>query len=203
MYKIWFSSFNDLYLNRYQKLPISWKFILFYSLDLNFTNVPELFVDYQEVPYIQPGKRMKVPIYFRPKQVREYEFKLQFWVNSLCEEIVTIKGEGLAASIILVLNWNSVLISFTAKNIFFHSGIPLLFDLYEGCQKSFDLGPVKVGEKIVRTIEVMNHSKIAIDATFIFRDMYPIVEDTTNSEATSVCLSPSVVNLQADTGPSR
>lgn len=86
----------------------------------------------------------------------------------------------------------------------FQLGIPLLFDLYEGCQKSFDLGPVKVGEKIIRTIEVMNHSKIAIDASFMFRDMYPVaVEDNTNSEATSVCLSPSVVNLHADTGPSR
>lgn len=64
------------------------------SLDLNFTNMPELFVDYKEVPSVPSGKRVKVPIYFRPKQVREYEFKLQFWVNSLCEEIITIKGEG-------------------------------------------------------------------------------------------------------------
>lgn len=81
----------------------------------------------------------------------------------------------------------------------------MLYDLYEGCQKSFDLGAVKVGEKIIRQIEVMNHSKVPIEATFIFRDMYPVVEDTTNSEATSVCLSPSAANaLQAtDTGPSR
>lgn len=81
--------------------------------------------------------------------------------------------------------------------------MPLLFDLYEGCQKSFDLGPVKVGDKTVRTIEVMNHSKVPIEASFVFREMYPIVEDTTNSEATSICLNPSEVNTQADTGPSR
>lgn len=82
-------------------------------------------------------------------------------------------------------------------------GVPLLFDLYEGCQKSFDMGPVKVGEKIVRQIEVMNHSKVPIDATFIFKDMYPVIDDTLQSEATSVCLSPSVANLTADPGPSR
>lgn len=80
-----------------------------------------------------------------------------------------------------------------------------MYDLYEGCQKSFDMGAVKLGEKIVRQIEVMNHSKVPIEATFIFREMYPVVEDTTNSEATSVCLDPNTVNtLQgADTGPSR
>ncbi|KAL0894937.1 hypothetical protein ABMA27_013434 [Loxostege sticticalis] len=146
-------------------------------LDLNFANVPELFVDYGEMANIEPNKRLKIPIFFRPKQVKEYEFKLQFWVNSLCEEIITIKGEG----------------------------VPLLYDLYEGCQKSFDMGAVKLGEKIVRQIEVMNHSKVPIEATFIFREMYPVVEDTTNSEATSVCLDPNTVNtLQgADTGPSR
>lgn len=82
-------------------------------------------------------------------------------------------------------------------------GIPLLFDLYEGCQKSFDLGHVKVGEKIIRTIEVMNHSKVPIEATYIFREMYPVVEDTTKSDATSVCLSPTVTNPQTDAGPSR
>ncbi|KAM3964816.1 LOW QUALITY PROTEIN: hydrocephalus-inducing protein homolog [Aphomia sociella] len=145
-------------------------------IDLNFSNLPELFVDYRLLQEVQPGNRVKIPIFFRPKQVREYEFKLQFWINSLCEEIITIKGEG----------------------------VLLLFDLYEGCQKSFDLGPVKVGEKIVRQIEVMNHSKVPIDASFIFRDMYPVVEDTTNSEATSVCLSPSMVNIHAaDTELSR
>lgn len=74
------------------------------SLDLNFTNAPELFVDYNEVPSIHPGKRLKVPIYFKPKQVREYEFKLQFWVNSLREEIITIKGEGLLASLSIKLS---------------------------------------------------------------------------------------------------
>ncbi|XP_026727025.1 hydrocephalus-inducing protein-like isoform X2 [Trichoplusia ni] len=144
-------------------------------VDLNFSHLPELFVDYEKMTEIEPGKRLKIGIYFRPKQVKEYEFTLQFWVNSLCEENLTVKGEG----------------------------IPLLFDLYEGCQKSFDLGHVKVGEKLVRTIEVMNHSKATIDATFIFRDMYPVVEDTTQSDATSVCLSPTTAHQHADTGPSR
>lgn len=83
------------------------------------------------------------------------------------------------------------------------SGVRLLFDLYEGCQKSFDLGAVKVGERIVRQIEVMNHSKVPIGASFIFRDMYPVIEDTVSSEATSVCLSPSETNVQGDIGPSR
>ena len=82
-------------------------------------------------------------------------------------------------------------------------GVPLLFDLYEGCQKNFDLGHVKVGEKFIRTIEVMNHSKIPIDAKYIFREMYPIVEDTTSSEATSVCLAPDAALQEADGGPSR
>lgn len=82
-------------------------------------------------------------------------------------------------------------------------GIPLLFDLYEGCQKSFDLGFVKVGEKLVRTIEVMNHSKVAIEASYIFRDMYPVVDDSTKSDTTSVCLSPGTEALQHDVGPSR
>ncbi|CAH0726119.1 unnamed protein product, partial [Brenthis ino] len=146
------------------------------NLDLNFSNMPELFVSYNQENFIEPNRRLKIAIYFRPKQVKEYEFKLQFWVNSLCEEIVTIRGEG----------------------------IPLLFDLYEGCQKSFDLGPVKVGEKIVRQIEVMNHSKVPIDASFIFRVMYQNVEDNNNSEGTSVCLSPSATNLRvSEIGPSR
>ncbi|CAF4756984.1 unnamed protein product [Pieris macdunnoughi] len=134
-------------------------------LDLNFSNIPELFVYYQEETHIEPGRRMKISIFFRPKQVKLYEFKLHFWVNSLCEEIVTIKGEG----------------------------VPLLYDLYEGCQKSFDLGAVKVGDKIVRQIEVMNHSKVSIDATFIFKDIYGVTDDDTKSEGTSVCLSPSTV----------
>ncbi|VVC92213.1 unnamed protein product [Leptidea sinapis] len=101
-----------------------------------------------EETLIAPGERLKISIYFRPKLVKEYEFMLHFWVNSLCEEIVTIKGEG----------------------------VPLLFDLYEGCQKSFDLGPVKVGEKIIRVIEVMNHSKVQIEASFTFRDMVHMLE---------------------------
>ncbi|CAG9566725.1 unnamed protein product [Danaus chrysippus] len=145
------------------------------TVDLNFSNVPELFVSYNNESSIEPKNRLKISVFFRPKQVKEYEFKLQFWVNSLCEEIVTIKGEG----------------------------IPLLFDLYEGCQKSFDLGPVKVGEKIIRQIEVMNHSKVPIEASYIFRVMHPNIEDTTKSEGTSVCLVPSATTLQADGGPSR
>ncbi|KAH9638664.1 hypothetical protein HF086_013936 [Spodoptera exigua] len=124
---------------------------------LNFTNIPELVVEYDDVSSIKPGKRLKIAIDFRPKQVKEYVFTLQFFVNSLCEEIVTIRGEG----------------------------IPLLFDLYEGCQKSFDLGYVKVGEKLVRTIEVMNHSKVAIEASYIFREMYPEVDDSAKSDTTS------------------
>lgn len=83
------------------------------------------------------------------------------------------------------------------------AGIPLLFDLYEGCQKSFDLGHVKVGEKIIRTIDVMNHSKMPIDATYIFRDMYPVVGDSSQSEMTSVCLSPSRVTVKGSVGPTR
>lgn len=88
------------------------------------------------------------------------------------------------------------------------TGVPLLFDLYEGCEKSFDLGPVKVGEKIVRPIEVMNHSKVPIDATFIFKVMYQNAEDNADakSEGTSVCLSPSGTNTTGqakDQGPSR
>lgn len=65
-----------------------------FSLDLNFTNLPELYINYNKMLHIDPEKRLKIPIYFRPKQVKEYEFKLQFWVNSLCEENITIKGEG-------------------------------------------------------------------------------------------------------------
>ncbi|KAJ8729300.1 hypothetical protein PYW08_000881 [Mythimna loreyi] len=149
------------------KLPI--------IIDLNFPSIPELFVEYDKVSNIKPGKRLKIAIYFRPKQVKKYEFTLQFWVNSLCEENVIVKGEG----------------------------VPLLFDLYEGCQKSFDLGHVRVGEKFIRTIEVMNHSKIPIDATYIFREMYPVVEDTTNSDTTSVCLAPEGSAHPSDVGPSR
>lgn len=66
----------------------------FFSLNLNFSDIPELFVYYQDETRIEPGGRLKISIFFRPKQVKLYEFKLHFWVNSLCEEIVTIKGEG-------------------------------------------------------------------------------------------------------------
>ncbi|XP_052747107.1 hydrocephalus-inducing protein-like [Bicyclus anynana] len=148
------------------------------TLSLNFTNSPELYVVLTPDYVVDPRKRLHIPIYFRPKLVKEYEFKLQFWVNSLCEEIVTIKGEG----------------------------VPLLFDLYEGCQKSFNLGAVKVGEKIVRPIEVMNHSKVPIEATFLFKVMYQNREDNTDvkSEGTSVCLSPTPAAGHAkDQGPSR
>ncbi|KPJ06426.1 Hydrocephalus-inducing protein-like [Papilio machaon] len=130
------------------------------TIDLNFSNLPELYVQYNKEYAVEPRGRMKISIYFRPKEVKVYEFKLQFWVNTLCEEIVTIRGEG----------------------------VPLLFDLYDGCQKSFDLGPVKVGDKIVRQIEVMNHSKVPIDASFSFKDTYALVDDTNKSEATSICL---------------
>ncbi|CAG4998369.1 unnamed protein product [Parnassius apollo] len=145
------------------------------TLDLNFSNLPELYVEYYKESSVQPNQRLKISIYFRPKDVKMYEFKLQFWVNSLCEETVVIKGEG----------------------------IPLLFDLYDGCQKSFDLGPVKVGDKIVRQIEVMNHSKAPIDASFIFRDTYPAVDDTNGSEATSICLSPGVNTKESEPGKAR
>ncbi|XP_064076651.1 hydrocephalus-inducing protein-like [Vanessa tameamea] len=146
------------------------------NLDLNFANLPELFVIYNKDGCIEPNHRLKVTFYFRPKEVKHYEFELQFWVNSLCEEIIRIKGEG----------------------------VPLLFDLYEGCQKSFDLGTVKVGDRIVRQIEVMNHSKVPIDASFVFKVITPNVEDNIKSEGTSVCLSPSVANLQSSVlGPSR
>ncbi|CAH2231774.1 jg7186 [Pararge aegeria aegeria] len=150
------------------------------TLELNFSNLPELFAVLTPDCTVASSQRVKIPIYFRPKQVKEYEFKLQFWVNSLCEEIVTIKGEG----------------------------VPLLFDLYEGCQKSFNLGAVKVGERIVRSIEVMNHSKVPIEATFIFKVMYENPEDTSDmkSEGTSACLSPSVTtvaNQAKDQGQSR
>ncbi|KPI94718.1 Hydrocephalus-inducing protein [Papilio xuthus] len=129
-------------------------------VDLNFSNLPELYVQYNKEYAVEPKERMKISIYFRPREVKMYEFKLQFWVNTLCEEIVTVRGEG----------------------------VPLLFDLYDGCQKSFDLGPVKVGDKIVRQIEVMNHSKVPIDASFSFKDTYALVDDTNKSEATSICL---------------
>ncbi|KAJ8726486.1 hypothetical protein PYW07_001184 [Mythimna separata] len=144
-------------------------------IDLNFHSIPELFVEYEKLSNLKPSKHLKIAIYFRPKQVKTYEFTLQFWVNSLVEENIIIKGEG----------------------------IPLLFDLYEGCQKSFDLGHVKVGEKFVRTIEVMNHSKIPIDATYIFREMYPVVEDTTKSDTTSVCLDCPGPQSTSTVGPSR
>lgn len=68
------------------------------SVDLNFSHLPELFVDYEKMTEIEPGKRLKIGIYFRPKQVKEYEFTLQFWVNSLCEENLTVKGEGLSST---------------------------------------------------------------------------------------------------------
>ncbi|XP_069355214.1 hydrocephalus-inducing protein-like [Maniola hyperantus] len=151
------------------------------TLEINFSNLPELYVVFNQDCTIDASKRLKIPIFFRPKRVKEYEFKLQFWVNSLCEEIITIKGEG----------------------------VPLLFDLYEGCQKSFNLGPVKVGEKVVRPIEVMNHSKVPIEATFIFKVMYQNVEDNADvkSEGTSACLSPgsatTVVSHAKEQGPSR
>lgn len=90
-------------------------------------------------------------------------------------------------------------------NILLILGVPLLIDLYEGCQKSFDLGVVKVGEKIVQQIDVINHSKVAIDANFVFRDIHELVDnDTANSEATSICLCPVVVPTSLlDVGPSR
>ncbi|XP_063358792.1 hydrocephalus-inducing protein homolog [Cydia amplana] len=144
-------------------------------LALDFQTRPELLVDYKAVPAIQPKEQVKVKIFFRPKQQMEYDFPIKFWVNSLCEEIITVKGEG----------------------------VKCLFDLYEGCEKSFDMGPVKVGSKIVRQIEVMNHSKVAIDASFIFKDMYPGIEDTLQSEATSVCLDPGDSGPVMDLGPSR
>ncbi|XP_049866429.1 hydrocephalus-inducing protein homolog [Pectinophora gossypiella] len=143
-------------------------------LDLNTDNVPELYVDFKgQEPKVNPRKRLKIPVYFRPKEVKHYEFKLQFWVNSLVEDIVTIRGEG----------------------------VPLLVDLYEGCQKSFDLGPVKVGNRIVREIEVMNHSKVAIDAAFVFKNFYDYeIDDDAASYGTSICLDPA---QSVNAGPSR
>lgn len=67
---------------------------MFYSVDLNFSNLPELYVQYNKEYAVEPKGRMKISIYFRPREVKVYEFKLQFWVNTLCEEIVTVRGEG-------------------------------------------------------------------------------------------------------------
>lgn len=63
-------------------------------MHLEELNVTELFVHYHAEKYVEQNKRMKIKIYFRPKESKEYEFKLRFWVNSLCEEIVIIRGEG-------------------------------------------------------------------------------------------------------------
>lgn len=73
-------------------------------------------------------------------------------------------------------------------------------DLYEGCQKSFDLGPVKIGKKIVREIEVMNHSKVPIDASFIFEDMHPKIDPggDMSSLGSSICLHPDTPNIPTD-----
>lgn len=90
-------------------------------------------------------------------------------------------------------------------------GVPLLIDLYEGCQKSFDLGQVRVGEKCIRQIEVMNHSKVPIDTTFVFQERNQIkikekdhnLPDDNASEVTSLCLNPTNINLPTETGLSR
>lgn len=63
-------------------------------MHLKFDNVPELFIHFNRVPAVNPGERHKIYIYFRPKIVKEYEYKLQFAINTLSEEFVTIKGEG-------------------------------------------------------------------------------------------------------------
>ncbi|KAG7311357.1 hypothetical protein JYU34_002397 [Plutella xylostella] len=132
-------------------------------LSCTFSNTPDLFVHIHSGRSLAPGDSGKVSMYFRPKAVQLYEFKLSFWLNTLCEEVVTIKGEG----------------------------VQLLFDLYEGCQKTFDLGPVKVGEKVVKEIEVMNYSEVAIEAFLDFKSIYPTIEDDdVSSQGTSICLCP-------------
>ncbi|KAJ2953758.1 hypothetical protein O0L34_g1383 [Tuta absoluta] len=144
------------------------------TIDIATDSVAELYLDYRIDPYVTPGQRAKIPIYFRPKAVKHYEFKIKFWVNSLCEEIIYIRGEG----------------------------VPLLVDLYEGCQKSFDLGPVKIGEKIVREIEVMNHTKVPIECNFVFKELYSAAyeeNEETNCEdasaGTSICIDPKTPGL--------
>lgn len=84
--------------------------------------------------------------------------------------------------------------------LYFAPGVPLLVDLYEGCQKSFDLGPVKIGKKIIREIEVMNHSKVPIDASFIFEDMHPKIDpaNDTSSLGSSICLHPDTPHVPTD-----
>ncbi|XP_063376108.1 hydrocephalus-inducing protein homolog [Cydia fagiglandana] len=146
-------------------------------LALDFETKPELFVAYKSVPTIQPKEKVKVKIYFRPKLPKLYEFQIKFWVNSLCEEIITVKGEG----------------------------VKCLFDLNEGCEKHYTLGSVKVGSKLIREIAVMNHSKVALDATFIFKEAHPLTEteDPLPSGATSMCLDPGVAGAVMDAGPSR
>lgn len=144
-------------------------------------------------------------------------------MNSLCEEIITIRGEGKNLRQNAIYHFKkTVLFLFIAlphsrsehqsgpretqyavsfKNfISFASGVPLLLDLYEGCQKSFDLGPVKIGKKIVREIEVMNHSKVSIDASFIFEDMYPKIDPATDisSLGSSICLHPDTPHIPTD-----
>lgn len=82
-------------ISRIQRILTNIAIVIIFSVALNFTNIPELVVEYDDVASIKPGKRLKIAIDFRPKQVKEYVFTLQFFVNSLCEEIVTIRGEGL------------------------------------------------------------------------------------------------------------
>lgn len=93
-------------------------------------------------------------------------------------------------------------------NIFYASsipGVPLLLDLYEGCQKSIDLGFVSIGDKIVKEIDVMNYSKVTIEAQFMFKEIMAETEpDDAVAEQASACLSPTTTTAQyIETGPSR
>lgn len=94
-----------------------------FSLDLNFSNLPELVVFYKKESRIEPKKRLKITLYFRPKEVKEYEFELQFWVNSLCEEIVRIKGEGKCTHILIPTTSVSEKNLVTRRHVFSHSHI--------------------------------------------------------------------------------
>ncbi|XP_041977674.1 hydrocephalus-inducing protein homolog [Aricia agestis] len=110
------------------------------TLDFN-CNDPELSIKLSQEGLIKPKQKINISITFQPKELKRYVLPLEFLLNSLCKETFTIIGES----------------------------VPLLFDLYEGCQRSINLGHIRLGKRVLRQIEVINHSKVPIDARFMFK----------------------------------
>jgi hydrocephalus-inducing protein len=108
------------------------------SYEIIYDNKPHFEVE-ATATVLKPKEIKKIPIAFKPKEVKQYREVITFSVNNLYKVPVVLQGEGTGARIEL---WNPV-------------------------DKLINFGPLQVGDTVETTIGIVNKSKIPVEITFL------------------------------------